>query len=111
MSETTRAAHGANTSGESPIGQHGRMERTLDDWIAEVGADLGIDLDVDVRGLLDMARVVAHGVERPAAPLTAFLIGYAAAQRGGGPQAVEEASRRAVALAERWAAAAGPGEP
>lgn len=87
------------------------MERTLEDWIAEVKADLGIDLDVDVRGLLDMARVVAHGVARPAAPLTAFLIGYAAARQGGGSAAVAEASRRTTALAERWSAADGPGEP
>lgn len=80
------------------------MERTLDDWIAEVSTELGIDLEVDVRGLLDLARVVAHGVDRPAAPLTAFLIGYAAAQQGGGPQAVAAASARTAALAERWAA-------
>lgn len=87
------------------------MERTLEDWIAEVKADLGIDLDVDVRGLLDLARVVAHGVARPAAPLTAFLIGYAAAQQGGGPEAVAEAARRTAALAERWTPADdGPGE-
>lgn len=84
------------------------MERTLDDWMAEVAAELGIDLDVDVHGLLDLARVVAHGVARPAAPLTAFLVGYAAAQQGGGPAAVAEASRRTAELAERWAAAAGP---
>lgn len=82
------------------------MERTLDDWIAEACTELDIDLDVDVRGLLDLARVVAHGVDRPAAPLTTFLIGYAAASRGGGPETVAEASRQAAALAERWAAAA-----
>ncbi|GAA2150289.1 hypothetical protein GCM10009760_44580 [Kitasatospora kazusensis] len=87
------------------------MERTLDDWIAEVGTELGIDLDVDVRGLLDLTRVVAHGVARPAAPLTAFLIGYAAAQQGGGPAAVTAASARAAALAERWAAAAAAEAP
>ncbi|GGV00783.1 hypothetical protein GCM10010495_09630 [Kitasatospora herbaricolor] len=81
------------------------MERTLDDWIAEVCTELGIELDVDVPGLLDMTRVVAHGVARPAAPLTAFLVGYAAALRGGGAQAVEEANKRATAVAERWAAA------
>lgn len=84
------------------------MERTLDDWIAEVRAELGIDLDVDVKGLLDLARVVAHGVARPAAPLTAFLVGYAAAQRGGGPQAVAAANARIAELAERWAAANPP---
>jgi len=42
-------------------------------------------------------------VARPAAPLTTFLVGYAAAQAGGGPEAVAEASRKAAALALRWA--------
>ncbi len=87
------------------------MERTLDDWIAEVSTELGIELDVDVPGLLDLARVVAHGVARPAAPLTAFLIGYAAAQQGGGAQAVEAATRRTEALAERWTAEAAQQSP
>ncbi|GJF28982.1 hypothetical protein KNE206_16820 [Kitasatospora sp. NE20-6] len=87
------------------------MERTLDDWITEVCTELGIDLDVDVPGLLDLARVVAHGVARPGAPLTAFLVGYAAAARGGGPEAVAEASARARALADRWVADAPPEGP
>ncbi|MFJ5883135.1 DUF6457 domain-containing protein [Kitasatospora cineracea] len=82
------------------------MERTLDEWMAAAGAELGLDLAVDVRGLLDMTRVVAHGVERPAAPLTAFLVGYAAAANGGGAAAVAEANAKVTALAERWAAAA-----
>jgi hypothetical protein len=81
------------------------MERTLDDWIAEACTELGIDLAVDVPGLLDLAKVVAHGVARPAAPLTAFLVGYAAAQQGGGPEAVAAAAARTAALAERWAQA------
>ncbi|WP_240634154.1 MULTISPECIES: DUF6457 domain-containing protein [Streptomyces] len=72
------------------------------EWIAAVKAELGVDLDVDVAGLLDMTKVVAHGVARPAAPLTAFLVGLAAAQEGGGPAAVADANRRVVALAERW---------
>lgn len=79
------------------------MERTLDDWIADVAVELGVDLEVDVAGLLDLARVVAHGVARPAAPLTAFLVGYAAAQRGGGPAEVARAEQQVAALAERWA--------
>ncbi|MFB8367078.1 DUF6457 domain-containing protein, partial [Streptomyces sp. NPDC055929] len=53
---------------------------------------------------LDLARDAAHGVARPAAPLTTFLVGYAAARAGGGPEAVAEASRKAAALAARWAA-------
>ncbi|CAL9510454.1 Molybdenum cofactor guanylyltransferase [Streptomyces sp. enrichment culture] len=82
------------------IREHGHV---LDEWISAVKDELGIDLDVDTRGLLDLARDAAHGVARPAAPLTTFLVGYAAARAGGGPEAVAEAARKAVALAERWA--------
>ena len=71
----------------------------LDEWISAVKDELGIDLDVDTGVLLDLARDAAHGVARPAAPLTTFLVGYAAAQAGGGPEAVAEAARKAVALA------------
>jgi hypothetical protein len=84
------------------------MGRTLDDWMTEAAAELGVDLTVDTKELLDLARVVAHGVARPAAPLTAFLVGYAAAAQGGGPAAVAAAAERITALAERWAAEAGP---
>lgn len=80
------------------------MERTLDDWMTEAAAELGIDPKAEIRELLDLARVVAHGVERPAAPLTTFLVGYAAAARGGGAVAVGEAVRQVTALAERWVA-------
>ncbi|TGB05631.1 molybdenum cofactor guanylyltransferase [Streptomyces palmae] len=82
------------------IREHGHV---LDEWITAVKTELGIDLDVDTAGLLDLARDAAHGVARPAAPLTTFLVGYAAAQRGGGPEAVAEAARKAAELAARWA--------
>ncbi|MER5213978.1 NTP transferase domain-containing protein [Streptomyces sp. NPDC002838] len=78
-------------------------EHVLDEWISAVKDELGIDLDVDTGALLDLARDAAHGVARPAAPLTTFLVGYAAAQAGGGPEAVAEASRKAAALALSWA--------
>ncbi|MET9731867.1 NTP transferase domain-containing protein [Streptomyces sp. NPDC006458] len=78
-------------------------EHVLDEWISAVKDELGIDLDVDTGLLLDLARDAAHGVARPAAPLTTFLVGYAAARAGGGPEAVAEASRKAAALALRWA--------
>ncbi|PRH79320.1 molybdenum cofactor guanylyltransferase [Streptomyces solincola] len=87
----------------SRIRDHGRV---LDEWIAAVKAELGIELDVDTGLLLDLARDAAHGVARPAAPLTTFLVGYAAAQAAAGPRgeaAVAEAARTAAALARRWA--------
>ncbi|WP_338145920.1 NTP transferase domain-containing protein [Streptomyces scabichelini] len=82
------------------IREHGHV---LDEWISAVKDELGIDLDVDTGVLLDLARDAAHGVARPAAPLTTFLVGYAAAQAKGGPEAVAEAARKATALALRWA--------
>jgi len=82
------------------IREHGHV---LDEWISAVKDELGIDLDVDMNVLLDLARDAAHGVARPAAPLTTFLVGYAAARSGGGPEAVAEAARKAAALALRWA--------
>ncbi|MFF5534569.1 NTP transferase domain-containing protein [Streptomyces cinerochromogenes] len=81
------------------IREHGHV---LDEWISAVKDELGIDLDVDTGVLLDLARDAAHGVARPAAPLTTFLVGYAAARAEGGPEAVAEAARRATALALRW---------
>jgi Domain of unknown function (DUF6457) len=74
---------------------------TMEEWITEAKAELGIDLDVDVTELLALAKLVAHKVARPAAPVTAFLVGYAAAQADGGPTAVTAASRRIAALAGR----------
>lgn len=94
------------------IREHGHV---LDEWISAVKDELGIELDVDTGLLLDLARDAAHGVARPAAPLTTFLVGYAAARaaEGGGPEAVAEAARKAAALATRWAeegeSDAGPG--
>lgn len=90
-------------SARARIREHGTV---LDEWITAVKEELGIDLDVDTGLLLDLARDAAHGVARPAAPLTTFLVGYAAAKAsgaGGGPEAVAEAARKAAALALRWA--------
>ncbi|MFI1649001.1 NTP transferase domain-containing protein [Streptomyces avidinii] len=95
------------------IREHGSV---LEQWITAVKSELGIDLAVDTKTLLDLARDAAHGVARPAAPLTTFLVGYAAAHAaatGADPaQAVAEASRKAADLALRWAdeAAADPAE-
>jgi hypothetical protein len=54
------------------------VNATLDEWVAALSAELGVDLEVDVRLLLEVARDAAHAVDRPAAPLTTFLVGYAA---------------------------------
>jgi hypothetical protein len=72
---------------------------TLDKWTAAACAELGIAEErVDVRQVLDLARVAAHRVERPAAPLTAYLLGLAV----GSGLAAEDATVRLTALAEGW---------
>jgi hypothetical protein len=62
------------------------------DWVADLQHELGIDLSLDVMDLLELARVAAHEVARPAAPLTTFLVGYAAGAKGGSVAAVQEAA-------------------
>ncbi len=72
---------------------------TLDDWITAVCAELGVDpAAVQSRPILDLARDVAHQVDRPAAPVTAFALGLAI---GAGLPA-DDAMARVLALAEGW---------
>ncbi|MFC7547096.1 DUF6457 domain-containing protein [Plantactinospora sp. GCM10030261] len=71
----------------------------MDDWVASATAELGIEPDrVPVPMVLDLARDVAHQVLRPAAPVTAYLLGLAV---GAGADPTE-AARRLTDLAERW---------
>src|SRR5947199_392097 len=72
---------------------------TLEQWTASVCADLGLDLGADdTRAVLDLARDVAHAVARPAAPLTAYLVGMAV----GRGLALPDAAARVQALAAGW---------
>lgn len=76
---------------------------TLHDWIDELCDALELDdAEIDEGLILDLARDAAHSVERPAAPITTFLVGYAAAMRGGSVADIEQLAGRAQALAEKW---------
>jgi hypothetical protein len=71
----------------------------LDEWIRAACEELGLDVgDVHRDLILDVARDVAHGVARPAAPLTAYLIGLAVGR--GAP--VRDAAARITEMAEGW---------
>jgi NAD(P)-dependent dehydrogenase (short-subunit alcohol dehydrogenase family) len=77
---------------------------TMDQWTAVVCADLGLDpSSADLRAVLDLTRDVAHGVARPAAPLTAYLVGVAV----GRGLALPDAAGRVSALAAAWERPAG----
>ncbi len=56
----------------------------LNAWIRRLAADLGISEDVDVKLVLEVARESAHRVARPAAPVTAYMIGVAVGRGGQG---------------------------
>jgi len=53
----------------------------LEQWTAAAGSALGLDPNplstVETKAVLDVTGDVAHAVARPAAPLTAYLLGVA----------------------------------
>lgn len=77
---------------------------SLDDWVATIAAELGVDPAlVEVDEILDLASVAAHNVVRPAAPLTTFMAGLAAGRAG----ATTDDVRAAIATATQACLAAG----
>ena len=70
----------------------------MDEWITHVMAELGITERPDAEQILDVARDAAHGVARPAAPITTYLMGMAVAQ-GMDPRDV---AQRIFRLATEW---------
>ena len=78
----------------------------LAEWTELVCRELGVDpAKIDRDALLDLTKEVAHGVTRPAAPLTAYLLGLA---QGAG-SAPQDAVERLSALARDWESGAGSG--
>ena len=76
-------------------------EDALRTWMTTLADALGVDPGLEhIAALLDLARDAAHGVARPAAPLTTYLAGLAAGSRGGSPDAIAEV----IATAQRLAA-------
>ena len=82
----------------------------LDRWVDALEAELGLPpRSVDVGAVLDLARDAAHQVARPAAPVTAYAVGYAeglAAARGESSDALDRATSSALSWQDP-----GPGSP
>ena len=77
------------------------VEPVLTDWIDALAQKLDIDPDdVDLKAVLDLSRDAAHNIERPAAPVTTFMVGYAA---GLSDRPIEELFAEATKLAVHWA--------
>lgn len=73
---------------------------SLTSWTDELCDALGLDVQVEIDAILDLASTIAHQVERPAAPLTTFLVGYAAGLRGGSEADVADCIDVATELAD-----------
>ncbi|WP_255782767.1 DUF6457 domain-containing protein [Dactylosporangium sp. AC04546] len=76
-------------------------DELLADWMERAAVAVGVQAPSaeERAALLDLAKDVAHGVARPAAPLTLFLVGLAV---GGGadPQRTREVLGRLATRAE-----------
>ncbi|MFF4418007.1 NTP transferase domain-containing protein [Streptosporangium sp. NPDC001559] len=76
-----------------------RAMNVLEEWTELVCRELGVDpARVDRDAVLDLTKEVAHGVARPAAPLTAYLLGLA---QGAGT-AGDDTLKRLIELAQEW---------
>jgi hypothetical protein len=70
-------------------------QQHVQDWLARIVPALGLDAAlVDEALILDLARDAAHGVARPAAPLTTYLLGLAAGRAGADAAGVRQFAER-----------------
>ena len=78
------------------------FQKLLHEWTEKLLEAFEIEgTDVDIDAVLALAGRAAHGVVRPAAPLTTFVAGYAAGLAVGSGQAEEQvAMRSAIGLAD-----------
>jgi hypothetical protein len=83
----------------------------LHDWIDELSDVLEVDTELDEGLVLDLARVAAHNVARPAAPITTFLLGFAAGSQDADPEKLEVLAAKAQVLADGWDRPAGEPDP
>lgn len=75
----------------------------LDEWALALRERFGLAAeDVPISLILDLARDVANGVARPAAPFSAFVAGLIAGRAGGSPEQVREAVAAITELALGW---------
>jgi hypothetical protein len=79
---------------------------TLAEWVNLVCRELDIVDAVSPAAMqsrvLDLSRDVAHNVARPAAPLTAYLLGLAAGRSSDPEATADRLARQLCLLAQRW---------
>jgi hypothetical protein len=82
--------------------------QALSEWVTAVARELGLE-DALAGGttdmVLDLTSDVAHGVSRPGAPVTAFLVGLAAGRADDPGAAARDYAQKISALADGWRSA------
>ncbi|WP_214402463.1 DUF6457 domain-containing protein [Pseudonocardia lacus] len=80
--------------------------QAMSEWVTAVARELGLEGALDsgttVDLVLDLTSDVAHGVSRPAAPVTAFLIGVAAGRADDPAVAARDYADKVGRLAKGW---------
>jgi Domain of unknown function (DUF6457) len=78
----------------------------LSEWVTAVTRELGLEGALDsgttVDMVLDLTSDVAHGVSRPGAPVTAFLVGVAAGRADDPAVAARDYAQKIARLADGW---------
>lgn len=69
-------------------------------WSRDLATAFGLEHDIDIATVLDLARIAAHGVARPAAPITTFIAGLAVATGVPLADVLDEVERRTSAPPE-----------
>lgn len=77
-------------------------DSVLTSWARQLATELGVEQVLDVEAVLDLAADAAHGIVRPAAPLTTYLVGVAVGQAGGDPVRVADILQRVDAAITTW---------
>ncbi len=71
----------------------------LETWVETLVYEFGLDPEqVPIDAVLGLASAAAHGITRPAAPVTAFVAGLVAGRQGATPEEIAEAIGAAKAL-------------
>lgn len=74
----------------------------IEGWVAEVKALLGLDDEIDIAAILDLATDLAHNVARPAPPVTAFVLGLALGRSDQGVAAFGPLAERIRTRSFEW---------
>jgi hypothetical protein len=89
--------------------------RALSEWVTAVARELGLEGALDsgttVDMVLDLTSDVAHGVSRPGAPVTAFLVGVAAGRADDPAVAARDYAQKISRLADGWGSDSERGAP